>query len=60
MSSQENYKFWVNKIDLLEKPRITRSCFFGERIAVIWRAVFDDISDIHIFALHMDCGEHLI
>lgn len=60
MAAEENDELRLDEVELFVEPRATRFFLGWFRIAIIRRAVFDDIRDVDVLALKADIAEHLV
>lgn len=59
-SSQGGDNARLDGFNLPVQKRRVKFYFFGERIAIIWRTVFEDVSDVHVIALEIDGGAEFV
>src|SRR3989344_7947136 len=58
VATEEHNEFRLNYFQFFKKPFSAGRLFFGERVAIIRRAVFNDVGDIDIFSFKIYYEEH--
>lgn len=59
MSAEKDDELRLYERQLLMQPLLAAFNLFWKRVSVVRRAVFDDIGDVYVLALHLDAFKHL-